>query len=63
VRYGVIHETPSAVYIVRGGKHAEGFDPVQNLAMMETMMRLDPEYENAIRQEILLAANINCRYR
>jgi RecA/RadA recombinase len=63
IRYGVLHETPSAVYVMRNGKHVEGIDPAPNLSTMETMMRLDPEYENAIRQEILIAAHINCRYR
>jgi hypothetical protein len=59
----VIHETRQGVYVMRNGKVVEEIDPAPSMQGFEVMMRLDPEYENAVRQEILLAAHLNCRYR
>lgn len=66
IRYGVIREDPrnGKVFVVRQSERdREVVDTSPSMQALQAMMRIDPDFEHTIRQEILLAANLDCRYR
>ena len=65
IRYGVIREHPSTgkALVVRPSEEREIVDSSPSIAALQAMMELDPEFEYVIRQEILLAAGVDCRYQ
>jgi RecA/RadA recombinase len=65
MKYGVISEDNRGVaHVCRPSEnHRQVLDPAPNISTLETMMRVDPGFEQLVRQEILLAANLDCRYR
>lgn len=64
-KYGVIREGRGGqAFVVRPGEgDRQIVDPAPSIKALEGMMRIDPEYEHAVRQEILLAAKLDCRYQ
>ena len=64
IRYGVIREHPTTgkAIIVRPSEGRE-INSSPSVAALQAIMEVDPEFDYEIRQEILLAAGVDCRYR
>ena len=64
IRYGVIREHPTTgkAIIVRPSEDRE-INSSPSVAALQAIMEVDPEFDYEIRQEILLAAGVDCRYR
>jgi hypothetical protein len=66
IRYAVIREDPKSgtVYIVRPSEqHRQVLDSSPNMQTLQAMMQVDPDFEQSVRQEILLAVGVDCRYQ
>lgn len=66
MRYGVIREEARTgkAWVVRPSENdRQIIEPAPSIKTLAMMMKIDPDYEQTIRQEILLAAKLDCRYR